>query len=102
MPTPPPYRSIIQNLDSLATKPQDFKRRQISDILHHIGDIVYIVDLNYNGTILGFEIRYVLVLPHNYGGPIKRAPQNIRPGSGITGWQRQWMNQIHVYYHDHQ
>ena len=101
MPTPPPRCNIIQDLDSVAQKSPDFRRRRFSDRLYHIGNTIYIVDLKYNSTILDFDRKYFLVLPHDYGGSVKRDPHNLRLGSCITGWQRQWMHQIHVYYHNH-
>lgn len=100
MPTHPPHKSIVSDLDSSTITPPDSWRQQIPSRLHHIGNTILTVDLKKKRTILDFNHRYVTVLPHDYGCSVRRLPHNLHSCGGVTCWQRQCMDRIGVYYHD--
>ena len=100
MPTIPHIEDINSALDSVTTSPEDNRRRRINGQLCGIGDTVYIVPLRYNGTILDFRGRRILVIPHDYGYPDLFSPANLRFGSGINCHQRIRLDELGYYYHD--
>ena len=101
MPTPPHRISIIADLDSNVPPPLDFRRRRINGRLHSIGDTVFIPSLQYNGTIIDFRGRRILVLPHDYGYPDLFCLSSLLPGSGINCHQRVRLEELGYYYFDH-
>ena len=101
MPTPPHRVSIIRDLDCSVPPPVDHRRRRIAGRLLGIGDTVFIIQLGYNGTILDFHNRRILVLPHDYGYPDLFLPRFLRPAEGISALQRVRLEELGVYYFDH-
>ena len=101
MPTPPHCISIIRDLDCGVPPPQNFSRRRIAGRLLGIGDTVHILQLGYNGTILDFTSKKILVLPHDYGYPDLYLPRHLQPGVGINAMQRVRLEELGVYYFDH-
>ena len=101
MPTLPHRESIIRDLDSSVPPPLDFRRRRIAGRLLGIGDTVYITALGYNGTIVDFLRKRVLVLPHDYGYPDSYLPRYLKPSQGINALQRVRLEELGVYYFDH-
>ena len=101
MPTPPHRISIIRDLDSAVPPPTDYRRRRIAGRLLSIGDSVFIPQLGYNGTIIDFYSRRVLVQPHDYGYPDSYLPRHLRPAEGINALQRVRLEELGIYYFDH-
>ena len=79
---------IQRELKSDTPKPQDPRRKIITNRLHHIGDTVFIIDLHTNGTIIDVDKQFVIILPHDYGYWIQRTVPKLRAGQGINCWQR--------------
>ena len=65
----PHIEDINSAVDSINPPPHDKRRRRIDGHLLGIGDTVYIISLKYNGTILDFRGKRILVIPHDYGYP---------------------------------
>ena len=72
----------------------------ISGRLHFVGDTVYIPEYKYNGTILRFTSRFVVVYPHDYGHPIRRLPSKLRIGEGISRWHQMYMDENDIFYNN--
>ena len=96
----PSIASIITDLRSVTPLPLDNRRKPISGCLLGISGTVFLLEYNYNGTIIDFVGRSVIVLPNYYGPAIHRLPRIIRAGQGISCHQRWWLDIIHVGYHD--
>ena len=101
MPTAPHRVSIIRDLDSSVPPPADHRRRRVEGRLLGIGDTVFIIPLGYNGTIIDFRQKKLLVLPHDYGYPDLYLPRNLRIGRGISALQRVRLEELGYYYFDH-
>ena len=101
MPTPPHRESIIKDLDSGVQPPEDHRRQRIAGRLLSIGDTVFIAQLGYNGTILDFRGKKVMVIPHDYGYPDLFQARHLRPGKGINALQRVRLEELGYYYFDH-
>ena len=97
----PSIGTIVSDLCSATPLSRDNRRKRISGRLLGICDTVFIPEYNYNGTIIDIVGRYVIVLPHDYGPSIRRLPQSLRYGKGISCHQRFWLDRINVAYHDH-
>ena len=76
------------------------ERIRLDGKLHVKGDTVFIKDLNYNGTIIRFTSRWVVVLPHDYGGIFRRAISRFEYREGILLHQRRNLEERGVYYND--
>ena len=100
MPTILHIKDINSALDSTPPPPSNSRRRRINGRLLGIGDTVYIVSLQYNGTILDFRGRRILVIPHDYGYPDLFTASNLRIGSGINVHQRLCLDDLGYYYFD--
>ena len=57
---------------------------RIQGILHRIEDIAFVPDLKSNGTILRFLNDFVVLQPHCYSCPVRRAPRNLRLEEPVT------------------
>ena len=91
---------IESALKSHTPPPSDNRRRRIDGRLLGIGDTVYIVTLRYNGTIIDFRGKRILVIPHDYGYPDLFSTSNLRFGSGINCHQRLRLDDLGFYYFD--
>ena len=100
MPTISHIEDIDSALTSITSPPSDIRRKRINGRLLGIGDTVHIVSLGYNGTIIDFCGRRILVIPHDYGYPDLFSPANLRFGSGINCHQRTRLDDLGFYYFD--
>lgn len=90
----------IDSPNSSTTAPDDSRRKRIDGRLLGIGDTVFIIQFGYNGTIIDFRGKQVLVLPHNYSYLIFLPVSKLRVGRGINCHQRLHLDQLAVYYFD--
>ena len=90
-----PYFSFLSSII-----PPSTHHRRIDGRLHTVGDTVLIPNLGYNGTILGFTHHFVVVLPHDYGPPIRRLSRNLRSGRGISLVQWSHLHSIGISIND--
>ena len=96
----PHIEDINSAVDSINPPPHDKRRRRIDGRLLGIGDTVYIISLKYNGTILDFRGKRILVIPHDYGYPDLFPPSNLKFGRGINCHQRLRLDNLGHYYFD--
>ena len=71
-------------------------RMRISGKLLSIGDTVFVNNLGYNGTIMSFTRKFVVLLPHDYGSPIRCLPHLLSLGVGLSELQRQFLLRLNI------
>ena len=90
-------------LRSTTSPPNNHRRIRIDGRLNSVGDTVFIVSIERNGTIIDIRPNSVWVLPHYILlNPIvgNYSPADLRHGEGIGSLHRAWLNGLEVYHFD--